>query len=271
MKTLLDKMETVRRGLGSDKVFDVIGRLFENVSLKSYLDAAIRGEDAADGIEGLLTIEQVRALEAKERGALRDRRRSQSASSGHAGRFGTRTLVGAFAERPKLPKMLRRKDLLDTVSNGCGQGLYVLSLSRPDGSARTLWRSQIDESALTDDALEAVRNSTAVLDGFAPALLAPGKLEGLEWKSGVKVADLVSYFDGYVLTIDHPEEGWTEQRAIPRCPEAKMLEAVFAAVKSGLVWLTSGTASIWGDTPPAGIVSKTAVLRAPPSRSTSHP
>ena len=67
MKTLLDKLETIRKELGSDKVFDVIGRLFENVSLKSYLDAAIRGEEAADGIEGVLTIEQIRALEAKER------------------------------------------------------------------------------------------------------------------------------------------------------------------------------------------------------------
>jgi len=66
MKTLLDKMEAIRKELGSDKVFDVIGRLFENVSLKSYLDAAIRGEDVADGIEGALTIEQVRAIEAKE-------------------------------------------------------------------------------------------------------------------------------------------------------------------------------------------------------------
>jgi SNF2 family DNA or RNA helicase len=66
MKTLLDKMETIRKELGSDKVFDVIGRLFENLSLKSYLDAAIRGEDVADGIEGALTIEQVRAIEAKE-------------------------------------------------------------------------------------------------------------------------------------------------------------------------------------------------------------
>ena len=56
-----------------------------------------------------------------------------------------KTIVGAFAERPKLPKMLRRKDLLDTVSNGCEQGLYVLSLPRPDGSARTWWRAQIDE------------------------------------------------------------------------------------------------------------------------------
>jgi hypothetical protein len=49
---------------------------------------------------------------------------------------------------PKLPKMLRRKDLFDTVSNGCEQGLYVLSLPRPDGSARTWWRAQVDESAL---------------------------------------------------------------------------------------------------------------------------
>ncbi|MBR0752115.1 DUF3883 domain-containing protein [Bradyrhizobium jicamae] len=67
MKTLLDKLETIRKELGSDKVFDVIGRLFENVSLKSYFDAAIRGEAVADGIEGVLTIEQLRALEAKER------------------------------------------------------------------------------------------------------------------------------------------------------------------------------------------------------------
>ena len=175
-----------------------------------------------------------------------------------------KTIVGAFAERPKLPKMLRRKDLLDTVANGCLQGLFVLSLPRPDGSARTWWRTQIDESALSDDALEAVQNSAAVLDALPPDLLAPGKLDGLDWKTGVKVADLVSYFDGFVLTIDHPDEGWTEQRAVPRCPEAKVLEAVAGAVKSGVIWLTSGTASIWGDTPPAGIVSKTAVLRIPP-------
>ena len=67
LKTLLDKMEAIRRELGSDKVFDVVGRLFENVSLKSYLDAAMRGEDTADGIEGVLTEQQVRALSAKER------------------------------------------------------------------------------------------------------------------------------------------------------------------------------------------------------------
>jgi hypothetical protein len=175
-----------------------------------------------------------------------------------------KTIVGAFAERPKLPKMLRRKDLLDTVSNGCDQGLFVLSLPRPDGTARTWWRVRIDDEVLTDDALEAVQNSKAVLDWVDPGLLTPGRLDGLDWNNGVKVADLVSYFDGFVLTIDHPDEGWTEEKAIPRCPEAKVLEAVASAVKAGVVWLTSGTASVWGDAPPPGIVTKAAVLRMPP-------
>ena len=175
-----------------------------------------------------------------------------------------KTIVGAFAERPKLPKMLRRSDLLDTVANGCEQGLFVLSLQRPDGSARTWWRTQINEEALNDDALEAVQNPVAVLDAIEPSLLVPGKLEGLDWKNGIKVADLISYFDGYVLTIDHAEEGWTEQKPIPRCPESKIIEAVGAAVKASSCWLTSGTASVWGEVPPPGIVSKTAVLRISP-------
>jgi hypothetical protein len=175
-----------------------------------------------------------------------------------------KTIVGAFAERPKLPKMLRRKDLLDTISNGCSQGLYVLSLPRPDGSARTWWRIPVDEVALVDDALEAVQNSAATLDGLDPTLLAPGKLEGLDWKNGLTVADLVAYFDGHTLTIDHPDEGWTEEKPILRCPEAKVLEAVGSAVKAGTIWLTSGAASVWGDTPPPGIVSKTATVRPPP-------
>ena len=67
LKILLEKMEEIRKALGSDKVFDVIGRLFENVSLKSYLDAAMRGEDATESLAGVMTVEQVRALDAKEK------------------------------------------------------------------------------------------------------------------------------------------------------------------------------------------------------------
>jgi superfamily II DNA or RNA helicase/DNA-binding XRE family transcriptional regulator len=69
IKKLLEKLELIRKQLRSDKVFDVVGRLFENVSLKSYLEMATteEGERAAiEGIDGLLTDEQVRALEARD-------------------------------------------------------------------------------------------------------------------------------------------------------------------------------------------------------------
>jgi len=70
LKTLLDKLEKIRKELNSDKVFDVVGRLFEGISLKDYLESAFT-EDAAEQacrrIEGILTPEQIKALEAKQR------------------------------------------------------------------------------------------------------------------------------------------------------------------------------------------------------------
>ncbi len=69
LKTLLDKLELIRKELRSDKVFDVVGRLFENVSLKDYLEQAATEEGATaavKGIDGLLTAAQVRALGERE-------------------------------------------------------------------------------------------------------------------------------------------------------------------------------------------------------------
>ena len=70
METLLNKMETIRTRLRSDKVFDVIGRLFQGVSLKAYLEKAVTEDGAQDAIEeinGLLTEEQVRAIIERDR------------------------------------------------------------------------------------------------------------------------------------------------------------------------------------------------------------
>ena len=72
LKTLLDKLEAIRKELGSDKVFDVIGRLFEDKSIKDYLDQSLSegasGTDAAvAGLEGKLTEGQVKAIQDKER------------------------------------------------------------------------------------------------------------------------------------------------------------------------------------------------------------
>jgi len=69
LKTLLEKLERIRRELGSDKVFDVIGRLFENVSLKQYMEQCVTEDGARESerkFEGTLTPEQVRAQEERD-------------------------------------------------------------------------------------------------------------------------------------------------------------------------------------------------------------
>lgn len=70
LKTLLVKLERIRKELRSDKVFDVIGRVFEGVSLKQYLEQAVTEEGAAAAeqkIEGRLTKEQVLAIAEREK------------------------------------------------------------------------------------------------------------------------------------------------------------------------------------------------------------
>src|SRR5204862_3797631 len=48
LKTLLVKLERIRKELSSDKVFDVIGRLFEGISLRDYLEQALTDEGAEE-------------------------------------------------------------------------------------------------------------------------------------------------------------------------------------------------------------------------------
>ncbi len=69
LKTLLEKLERIRKELRSDKVFDCVGRIFEGVSIRQYMEAAVTGdaEEAAQAIEGRLTAEQLQALSARER------------------------------------------------------------------------------------------------------------------------------------------------------------------------------------------------------------
>jgi superfamily II DNA or RNA helicase/DNA-binding XRE family transcriptional regulator len=69
LDTLLKKLESIREQLGSDKVFDVIGRLFEGVSIKQYMEMTVEGrtDEATVDLNGRLTKEQVEALVARER------------------------------------------------------------------------------------------------------------------------------------------------------------------------------------------------------------
>ena len=80
LQVLLRKLDTIRDELRSDKVFDVIGRLFENVSLREYMIEALTDEGerrVLDRIESGLTGTRVREIEeADERAYGRGERRS---------------------------------------------------------------------------------------------------------------------------------------------------------------------------------------------------
>jgi len=68
LKTLLEKLERIRKELQSDKVYDCIGRIFQDVSIKEYMELAITEDPdrVAQELDGRLTKEQVLALAARE-------------------------------------------------------------------------------------------------------------------------------------------------------------------------------------------------------------
>jgi hypothetical protein len=76
VKVLLDKLEEIRKQLGSDKVYDVVGRFYEGVSLTDYMQRAVISDDAAEreaiNLVGNLTVEQIRAMDVRERNIYGD-------------------------------------------------------------------------------------------------------------------------------------------------------------------------------------------------------
>ena len=69
LAVLLEKLESIRHELTSDKVFDVVGRLFENQSLSEYMRSALtdEGERAAqNAVTARLQTKRVRQIEATE-------------------------------------------------------------------------------------------------------------------------------------------------------------------------------------------------------------
>ncbi len=172
-------------------------------------------------------------------------------------------LVGAFAQFPKLPKMLRRKEILDTVVQGVQEGIWVAQVLRPDRTTKTFWRTAIDEPVLKDPGLEVLLPEAATLSELASDLLAHQKLPGLWATEEISVKDVTGYFaGGHTVTV--PREGYEETLVIPKCEPSSVEDAVSQAVERGLVWLTNGPASILGEPVPAGVPSASATLQPPP-------
>lgn len=175
-----------------------------------------------------------------------------------------RDLSGAFAQLPHLPKMLKAQAILDTLTEGCAQGSFVLRLTRPDGSFRTWWRTRPDDTALGDPALELVLPSGAALAELSYQLLVPGILPCL-WKSDeVTVQAVLDYFGGQTV-VEVQRDGYTEPVPIPKADAVVVNRAIIAGVEAGALWLTSGPASVLAESIPVGVLTPKAILREPPA------
>lgn len=172
-------------------------------------------------------------------------------------------LSGAFAQLPHLPKMLKAQAILDTLTEGCSQGSFVLRLTRPDGSFRTWWRTRADETAMSDPALELVLPVAAELAELPYQLLPPGKLPEL-WKGDELTVQIVlDYFNGKTaVQVQH--DGYMEPVPIPKAGADVVNKAIAAAVEAGALWIMSGPASLLAEPIPAGVLTPKASLRQPP-------
>jgi SNF2 family DNA or RNA helicase len=70
LDVLLHKLEEIRKEMHSDKVFDCIGRIFADVSIRQYMDRMLEtganAAEIADELGGQLTKEQVQAIQDRE-------------------------------------------------------------------------------------------------------------------------------------------------------------------------------------------------------------
>ncbi len=174
-----------------------------------------------------------------------------------------KNLCEAFAQLPRLPKMLDTRAVLDTLIAGCKDGQFVLRQERPDRSIRTFWREEPDPAALEDPTLEVVLPEAAEITSLNPALLPPGALPGLWTGSSLSPQDLCVYFSGtHSVTI--AREGYDEAIAVPKAARSVVEAAVLEAVQVGKLWLLSATVSLISEEVPAGILTDAAILQAPP-------
>lgn len=173
-------------------------------------------------------------------------------------------LVGAFARFPKLPKMLRRAEILNTVAQGVLSGILVGKITRPDRTTKTFWRSELEQHHLDDSDLEVILPEAATLSQIDPILLRHCALPGLWSTEEIAVEEVYNYFSGD-HTVSVPREGYDDTFFIPGCSASSVEEAIENAVARGLLWMTNGPASILGEPVPPGVLSPSAKLRPPPT------
>ena len=172
-------------------------------------------------------------------------------------------LVGAFAQFPHLPKMLNRRAILETVVLGCKEGQFVLRVTRPDRSTRTIWRHEPDDADLKNSTMEVVLPESAELSVIEPRLLVPEVLPDLWTGSEVTVGGVRAYFSGGRV-VKVPRQGYDEPITIPKASRSVVDDAIRSSIEEGRLWLTHGATSLFAEEVPEGLLTEDALLQPPP-------
>jgi hypothetical protein len=161
-------------------------------------------------------------------------------------------LVAAFAQFPRLPRLLRPSVLQASLARGVREGKIVLQLARGDGSARTLWRVEPCADDLARPEAEVVPIGYATLHEIEPDLLLPDRCEGL-WVTDTGPLSLErvrAFFDGVHA---------------PRIASPEVIDhAVRAAVQRGLLMARSDGKVFLRQTIPNGPLPGDLDLLVPP-------
>lgn len=168
-------------------------------------------------------------------------------------------LVGAFAATARLPKMLKRTSITDTLVNGCLAGHFVLQVTRPDQSCMTWWRARPDDAALSDSTLEVVLNEAATLVQLDSGLLERDKLPELWTGEALGVAALRAYFaGGHAIPV-----AGEDPIIIPAAGAAVVDAAVARAVEQGRLCYRKDAICLQAEPIPTGLLADDGELMMP--------
>ncbi len=140
LQVLLEKLERIRNELGTDKVFDVVGRIFEGRSLKDYMTRLLEGEDedtVAAEVDAAVTEGRV-GEESRRENAIYGSSESLKAETARL-----RPDLEREAFQRLLPGYVRRfleqaAPLCDIGLDGDPAGVFALRPLRP-GATDVLW------------------------------------------------------------------------------------------------------------------------------------
>jgi len=142
-------------------------------------------------------------------------------------------LVTAFAQFPRLPRLLNPGVLQASLARGVREGKIVLQIPRGDGSMRTLWRVDPSAEDLARPEAEVVPVAFAALHELQPDLLLPEHCEGL-WETDsapLRLERIEGFFDGtHAPHVTSPE-------VIDKAVRASVQRGMLMARSDGKVFL----------------------------------